>query len=200
MLPGPVSKAITADGFAAAGIAVRLAMPSYVLQHAAARWVSKKNIIEQGNEGRALSARKHIGGTKIRNDRDSEHGRDDLRFAGLPGAREFSSRIFLGLRLVVERLPVASDQVELERMLLEGGAHGFCIGNAQPPVEACQFSGRRGRCVHGRQHRASQRGRIRKSPMSQQRELRAQFARRDAHHGHIDTIGGCAAHDSGNRH
>ena len=88
MLPGPVSKAMTAGGRGAGGNGGEIADAADVLQNAAATVVGEENVIEKGHERRALAAGEHVSGTEIGNDGNGESRRRWRGFAELPGACE----------------------------------------------------------------------------------------------------------------
>jgi hypothetical protein len=62
-------------------------------------------------------------------------------FAKLPGAGEAPARVALRARLMIERLAVAADQIELDFVLRERCGHCFGVGQAEPPVEPRQLGG-----------------------------------------------------------
>ena len=170
-----------------------------VLQHAPALAVGKQHVIQQRNQRRALPAGQHIRRTEVRNHGNAERRGNRRRFARLPGASKAPARIGLCARLMIESLPVAADQVQLHVVPLHRFARRLGVGQPQPPVEPRQL-GRRGRGrVHRRQHRPPQCSRKREALVRQQcefgpRQSTPRRSRRDAHHGHIDSIGRGAAH------
>ena len=69
-------------------IAVRLAIPPMFCTMRPIRLIAIKQIIEKGNQRRALAAGSHVGRTEIRNHRNSNSRGDDRAFARLPGDRD----------------------------------------------------------------------------------------------------------------
>ena len=116
MLPGPVSKAMTWSGFGVGRNRGEVGNAADVLRDASDVRIAIERVVEKRHQRRAFAAGGHVGGTKIRNDRDAEPRRDHRAFAGLPGDGEFASEKRRRGSLVIERLAVASDEVEFDAM------------------------------------------------------------------------------------
>jgi len=84
---------------------------SDVLHDAAIAPMAAEHIIQDGNQRRALASHSHIGGTEIGNDRHAGPGSDDRRLSRLPRTGDPSSEIRSRRALMVERLPVAANQL-----------------------------------------------------------------------------------------
>src|SRR5262249_38826296 len=65
------------------------------------------------NQRRPLPANGHVRWTKIRNDRHSHSRREDGTFSDLPSGRDFASKKIPCSPLVIEGLPVTSNQLGL---------------------------------------------------------------------------------------
>ncbi len=113
MFPGPVSKAITASGASSGRNCGQIRNASDVLQDSPALGIGKQNIIEQWNQRRALAARQHVRRPEVRDHGNAERGSNRLCLARLPCAGKPPPGIRLRARLVIERLPVATNQIEL---------------------------------------------------------------------------------------
>ena len=181
MLPGPVSKAMTSLADAPAGMAVRLAMPPMFCTMRPMRWLAIEQVIEEGNQGRAFASRSHIGGAEIGYHRDA-HARGDHRaFARLPGDREFASQKWRGFALMVERLAMASDELDFLAEASLGGQDSFGIQFGEQEIQSGQVGDAGLLCVHGFQHGAADRFGIWVFGMSQEFEDR--FVESRAHAG-----------------
>ncbi len=174
MLPGPVSNAITSaspNRPPESPSDSRCRRCSAVRVRASGR---EQNIIEQRNQRRALSAGHHVGGPKIRNHRHAELLQQSRRLAACHVHAKLRARIALGARLVIERLTVAANQIELHSMLRRSW---LCTASAYA-MPSRQFSRASSAVevdlrIHRRQHRSSQRSRIGKRLMGEQLELRS---------------------------
>ena len=85
-----------------------------ILQNTAALLICEENVVEQRDQRGALAAGKHVGRPEVRDDRNIERGSDRLRLAHLPCAGEPPAGIRLRARLMIERLSMAADQVEMQ--------------------------------------------------------------------------------------
>ena len=110
-----------------------------VLQNAPALRIGEEHIVQKRDQRSALAARQHVGRAEVRDHRNAQLRGDRLRLARLPRARKFSARVVLRARLVVERLAVATDQIEPQLVLSGGLLHRLRIRETQPPVEPRQF-------------------------------------------------------------
>src|ERR1019366_8395082 len=73
-----------------------------------------QHVIEKWDKRCAFAAGSHVGGTEIGNHRHPDFRRDHGRFACLPGASNAATQEERWTSLVIERLPVASDQFALQ--------------------------------------------------------------------------------------
>ena len=202
MLPGPVSNAITLLAARAGRNRRQVRDAADVLQHAPALCIGKQNIIKQRNQRRTLSAGGHVGGAEIRNNRHAQ------RFSAITAASpachvqaNLRPAYIAGACLVIQRLPVASDQIEFDLVPLDRRLHGFGVSDAQPPVQPRQFR-RRSSTRHSSPQAppdaiAAGNG---KPSCASSVSFGRDFARRDPHHSHVDSICRRAAHDAGHRH
>ena len=95
---------------------------------------------------------------------------------------------------------MTADEVELDRVPLEGRLQRFGVGQSQAPVKACQLRRRSRLRIHRMEHRTPESGGEGKALMGQQGQLCSLFPRRNSDKGNVDSISRSAAHDAGNRH
>ena len=102
------------------------------------RRIAVEQVIEKGNQGRALAAGGHVGRAEIGHDGDADPRGDHRAFSGLPGDGQFAAQEFCRLALVVERLPVAADEFYFHAETALGGKDGFGVEFGQQKIQAGQ--------------------------------------------------------------
>ena len=176
-----------------------------VLEDARAGGVGEEDVVEEGDEGRALTSGGHVGGAEIGDDGDAGGGGDEGGFAELPGAGEAAACVGGGHALVVDGLAVAADEGGSNFGGGDGGADGFSVGEAETPVQTGEFGGGCGGVGlsgHSGEDGVAEGLGEGKGAVGEEGEAgRAQFAggrfRRYPHQGNVDAVGGGAAHDAG---
>jgi len=112
-----------------------------VLEDAGAARVREEDVVEKGNEGRALASGGHVGGAEVGDDRKAGGGCDEGGLAELPGAGDAAACVGGGDALVVDGLSVAADENGFDFCLGYGGLDGFGVGEAEAPVQAAYLGG-----------------------------------------------------------
>ena len=205
MLPGPVSKAMTFSWPRAGGDDGEIADAADVLKNAGADGVGEEDVIEQGDEGRALAAGGDVSRAEVGDDGDAGGGGEEGGFAELPGAGEAAACVECGHALVVEGLAVAADEGRSNFGGVDGGAEGFSVGEAEAPVQMGEFGGGCGVCI-GLSGHSSEDGVAEglgegKGSVGEEGEFGRRIAGSDfaryPQQGDVDAVGGGAAHDAG---
>src|ERR1019366_8311246 len=165
-----------------------------ILHDAPVTAMAVEHVIEKRHKRCALAAGSHVGGTEIGNHRHSDLRRDNGRFAGLPGTSNAAAQEERWASLMIERLPMASDQFALQTCTSLRGADRVRIEFAKKEMQPRKIGDAGGARVHACEDGPSNIGRIGKLVMRQQFEARAEAAPLDAHQSDVDTVGRGAAH------
>ena len=196
--------------------------PSDVLKNPPAASVGEIDIVEEGDERRALATGGHVGGAEVGDDGDAGGGGDQSRFAELPGAGEAASRVQSRRALVVDSLAVAADERRRDLRVADGGLDGLGVGEAEAPVQASEFGGvgvgRARLSGHGGEDGLAEGLGEGEGPVNEEGEsgdglflptqangrlewgTRVRRITRDFDQGDVDAVGGGAAHDAGDDH
>ena len=105
-----MSKANTCDGLAVAGKNGDVCDATEIQGDATQFGVAVEQIVGVGNERRALATESDVGGTKVRDGRDSGVRCDDAGFTDLQSRRGGPTEVRNRLPLMEDRLAVAADQ------------------------------------------------------------------------------------------
>ena len=125
--------------------------PADVLHNAADLPIAVEQVIEKGNQGRALASGGHVGRTEIGHDGNACARGNHGAFSGLPGDGQLAAQEFRGLALVIESLAVAADEFYFQAETALGGEYRFGIEFSQQKIQAGKI-GHAGLCgVHGLQ-------------------------------------------------
>src|SRR5262249_31051896 len=165
---------------------------------------SKQGKVEKRDQRRTFAAGRDIRWTKVRNHGNAQARGNHRRFARLPGAGYLASAIVRGLPLVVNRLAVAADKIELA---CAGGSLGtqyrVSIELAEQKIQARKVSHAGVAGVHGAEHGGAHSFRIGDVFMGQhlkaQAEIRALLPG-DADQGHVNAVGRSSTHDARYNH
>src|SRR5271170_6569677 len=114
----------------------QVANASDILQDSRALFVGELDVVEQRHQRSALSACDHVGGTEIADYGDAQLCGEKGWLSDLPGAGDFAACVHDWNGLMVDRLSVASDELQVDGMAFHCCSNGFGVGLAQPPVEA----------------------------------------------------------------
>src|SRR5271155_4997577 len=108
----------------------QVANASDILQDSRALFVGELNVVEQRHQWSALSACDDVGGAEIADHGHGKFGGDEGGFYDLPGAVDFTACVHSWHGLMVDRLPVASDELQVDWMAFHCCPHGFGVGLA----------------------------------------------------------------------
>src|ERR1700758_1796729 len=98
-----------------------------VLHHAAHPQIAIKQVVKKWNQRSAFAANRHVRGAKIGYYGSADSGRNHGAFAGLPSHGYLATKESLWLALMVERLPVATDQIQFHAGPALSCEHGVSI-------------------------------------------------------------------------
>ena len=155
--------------------------------------MSIEQVVEIGNQRRTLAASSHVGGTEVRDHRNSGARCDNCGLAGLPCDCELFPQECRLRSLMIERLPVATDQLRFVPKLPLGGKNRIRVQPAEKKIQTGEICDARTVGIHQAEHHAANLRRIRKAGIAQELQSStgsvADSDRGDIDHRHIDPIG-----------
>ena len=156
--------------------------------------------VEQRNQWRSVSADSHIGWTKIGDDGSSETCCKHRAFAGLPRRRDGVPKKIGGCALVIKSLTVATDEIDVDLLIL--GSLGDCLGIklTEKKVQACKIGDTCGTRIHSGEYCLAHRVWVIEMFVHEQPQTKGAPLPHDANECNIDTIGRGAAHHAGDDH
>ncbi len=133
-----------------------------VLHDASAALVAVEQVVEEGNQRCAQAPGRHVGWTEVGDYRYARTGGNDRTLARLPCARHIAPQVRTKVALVIKRLPVTANQVQLQPRTFRRRVNGVCVQFAEKKVQARQVRYFRRFGIHRRQNRTPDFCRIRR--------------------------------------
>jgi len=122
---------------------------------------SIEQVVEKGNQGRALASGGHVGRAEIGHDGDACARGNHGAFPSLPGDSQFAAQKVRRLALVIESLAVAADEFYFQAETVLRGENSLGVEFGQQKIQAGEV-GYADLCgIHGLQHRTADGFRVR---------------------------------------